>query len=314
MSSAPLIDTQALKAEALRLGFSAIGFSAAEPVDPRVRQVYEEWLAQGHQAGMHYLENYPELRFDPTLLVPGARTVISLALCYHPGSHPTQPALAWYAQGHDYHDVMRRLLAGLLERFGLTGRAFSDSAPVLDRYWAWRAGLGFIGRHTQLVIPRQGSAFFLGELIVEQQADRYSTPLTPTYFDNLCGPCRRCLDACPTGAIGAGRPIMARRCLSYQTIERRGPLDPGVGRHLSPCFYGCDRCTRACPHLHAPESPILPDFSPSQALLGMTTEDWNRLSVEQYQALFRGSAVKRAKYEGLMRNIRAARESNERSE
>lgn len=301
-----------MKAEALRLGFSAVGFSMAGPVDPHVRKVYEDWLAQGHQAGMYYLENYPEMRFNPTLLVPGARTVISVALCYHPGNRPTQPALAWYAQGRDYHDVMRRLLTQLQERFGLTGRAFADSAPVLDRYWAWSGGLGFIGRHTQLVIPRQGSAFFLGELIVEQEADRYDTPLTPTYFHNLCGTCRRCLDACPTQAIGANRPIVAERCLSYQTIEHRGPLSvEGIGRHLTPCFYGCDRCTRACPHLHAPRRPILPDFTPSQALLNMKAEDWTRLTVEQYRELFRGSAVKRAKYEGLMRNIRAARENDE---
>lgn len=314
MNSEHLIDSQALKAEALRLGFSAVGLCPAEAVDPHVRQAYEDWLARGHQAGMHYLENYPDLRFNPTLLVPGARTIISLALCYHPGNRPTQPALAWYAQGHDYHDVMRRLLTQLLKSFDLTGRAFCDSAPVLDRYWAWHGGLGFIGRHTQLVIPRLGSAFFLGELIVEQEADRHDTPLTPTYFDNLCGQCRRCLDACPTGAIGGCRPIVAERCLSYQTIEHRGPLAPGIGRHLSPCFYGCDRCTRACPHLHAPSRPILPDFAPSDALLKMKAEHWNTLTQEQYQALFRGSAVKRAKYEGLMRNIRAARENNETAE
>lgn len=314
MSSEHLIDTQALKAEALRLGFSAVGLSPAAPVDPHVREVYENWLAEGHQAGMHYLENYPDLRFNPTLLVPGAQTIISVALCYHPGNRPTQPALAWYAQGRDYHDVMRHLLTQLQERFALTGRACCDSAPVLDRYWAWHAGLGFIGRHTQLVIPRRGSAFFLGELIVEQQADRYDSPLTPSYFHNLCGPCRRCLDACPTGAIGLDRPIRAERCISYQTIEHRGPLAEGIGRHLTPCFYGCDRCTRACPHLHAPEHPVLPDFTPSEALLNMKAEDWNSLSVEQYRTLFKGSAVKRAKYEGIMRNIRAARENNETAE
>lgn len=314
MSSAHSIDTQALKAEALRLGFSAVGFSPAEAVDPHVRQAYEDWLAQGHQAGMRYLENYPDLRFNPTHLVPGAHTVVSLALCYHPGHRPTQPALAWYAQGKDYHDVMKRLMLQLLERFALTGRACCDSAPVLDRYWAWRGGLGFIGRHTLLVIPRQGSAFFLGELIVEQEADRYDTPLTPTYFDNLCGQCRRCLDACPTRAISAGRPMVAGRCLSYQTIEHRGPMAEGVGKHLTPCFYGCDRCTRACPHLHQPERPILPELSPSEALMRMKAEDWNSLTEEHYRTLFRGSAVKRAKYEGLMRNIRAARESNETNE
>lgn len=311
MSSVHLIDTQALKAEALRLGFSAVGFSVAEPVDARVKQTYQTWLAKGYQADMHYLENYPDMRFNPTLLVPGAHTVISLALCYHPGTRPTQPAIAWYAQGRDYHDVMKQLLQQFVERFGLTGRCFCDSAPVLDRYWAWRGGLGFIGKHTQLVIPRLGSTFFLGEMIVEQEADHYDTPLTPAYSDNLCGQCRRCLDACPTRAISADRPMVAERCLSYQTIEHHGPMTEGVGKHLTPCFYGCDRCTKACPHLHAPSHPIRSELRPTEELLKMKAGDWKDLTIEQYRTLFRGSAVKRAKYEGLMRNIQAAQESNE---
>lgn len=311
MSSVHLIDTQALKAEALRLGFSAVGFSVAEPVDAGVKQAYQTWLAKGYQADMHYLENHPDMRFNPTLLVPGAHTVISLALCYHPGTRPTQPAIAWYAQGRDYHDVMKQLLQQLIERFGLTGRCFCDSAPVLDRYWAWRGGLGFIGKHTQLVIPRLGSTFFLGEMVVEQEADHYDTPLTPTYSDNLCGQCRRCLDACPTRAISADRPMVAERCLSYQTIEHRGPMAEGVGKHLTPCFYGCDRCTKACPHLHASAHPIRSELRPTEELLKMKAGDWKDLTIEQYRTLFRGSAVKRAKYEGLMRNIQAAQESNE---
>ncbi len=315
MSSALLIDSDALKAEAKSLGFLAVGISPAEAVDPAVCHAYRSWIAEGRQAGMHYLENYLEKRFDPRLLVPEARSVVSLALSYHPGNGLTQPALAWYAQGRDYHDVMWDLLQQLAARQGLTGRCFADSAPVLDRYWAWRGGMGFVGRHTQLVIPHVGSAFFLGEMIVEQEADTYDQPITATYFSNLCGCCRRCVDACPTHALeiesSGETSFKSERCLSYQTIEHRGPLAAGAGRHLQTCFYGCDRCLRACPHLHAPAVPLLPAFRPSDSLLAMTPRAWQQLTEEQYRELFRGSAVKRAKYEGLMRNIRASAEGKD---
>ncbi len=302
MSSACLIDTEALKAEALRLGFFAVGFCPAGPVDEAVQHRYLQWLQAGHQGEMHYLENYLDKRFDPTLLVPDARTVISLAVSYHPADNPVQPALAWYAQGKDYHDVVKDLMRQLMQQFGLQGRCFTDSAPVLDRYWAWRGGLGFVGRHSQLVIPRWGSAFFLGEIIVEQEADSYDTPLTDSYFTHLCGNCHRCVDACPMGALHLDAPMQAQRCLSYLTIEQRGPISEEAKSHLRECFYGCDRCTQACPHLHAPAN-ILPNFQASPELLSMKPQDWATMDEAKFRSLFRHSAVRRAKYEGLKRNI-----------
>lgn len=311
MNSKSLIDIQALKAEALRLGFSAVGCSVAGPVDESVCQAYAAWLRDGHQAEMHYLENHLEKRFNPTLLVEGARTVVSLLMNYHPGQLPTQPALAWYAQGRDYHDVLHELTNELMNTFQLHGRSFTDSAPVLDRYWAWRAGLGFIGRHGQLVVPRQGSAFFIAELIIQEEASQYDSPLTDSYFSNLCGRCQRCVDACPTQALQLAGPMRAERCLSYLSIEQRGPIPDEAKPFLKDCFYGCDRCLRACPHLHAPAAAPLDAFQASEELLRMQASDWRAMDEEKFRTLFHRSAVKRAKYAGLRRNIAASEESSE---
>ncbi|MDE5788044.1 MAG: tRNA epoxyqueuosine(34) reductase QueG [Bacteroidaceae bacterium] len=308
------LDSRQLKAEALRLGFSRIGLAPAEPVPEDVMADYERWLREGRQAGMHYLENHLALRRNPALLLPGAVTVVSLAISYNPGDRPTQQGIAWYAQGRDYHDVVRERLRQLVAAISLqmplspdNYRICVDTAPLPEKYWAWRCGLGWIGRHRQLVIPHEGSAFFLAELLLTCEADRYDTPLSPQPFPGGgvpgCGTCRRCLEACPTSAL-TDDGLDARRCLSYLTIEHRGPLPDAVAPYLCDCFYGCDRCLRACPHLsRALPSPV-EEFRPSPLLLSMSPTDWERLSPDEYRTLFRGSAVKRAKYEGLMRNIR----------
>lgn len=309
MNSAPLHSEQ-LKAEAQRLGFLRCGLAPAHDLPPEVQARYAGWLARGAHADMRYLERHAEQRARPSLLVPGVRTIVSLALSYHPAGGPTQPALAWYAQGQDYHDVMKRRMRQLMEALGLTtGRCFADTAPVAEKYWAWRCGLGFVGRNTQVVIPRLGSAFFLGELFLQEEADRYDEPLTPSFFHHRCGTCRRCVEACPTRALGPeGGTLEAARCLSYLSIEHRGPLPSWAKPHFTPCFYGCDRCLRACPHLHAPQAAPLPEFLPSPQLLAMRPAQWQTLTPEQYRLLFKGSAVKRAKFDGLTRNIRAADE------
>lgn len=300
MSSARL-QRDTVKAEALRLGFSHCGLAPAEEVDEAFMHHYEQWLTEGRQAEMHYMENHLALRRDPRLLLPGAKTIVSLTMSYNPGEKPTQPAIAWYAQGRDYHDVIRQRLQILLQVLGVEGRICVDTAPLMEKYWAWRCGLGWIGRHTQLVVPHEGSAFFLAELLLTQESDYYDTPMYARPYHEGCGRCRRCIEACPTSAL-SDEGIDARRCLSYLTIEHRGPLPDESYRHLSECFYGCDRCLRACPHL-SHEATSVPDFAPSQQLLAMSPCDWSRLTPLQYQSLFRGSAVKRAKYEGLMRNI-----------
>ncbi len=294
-----------LKAEARSLGFLHCGVCPVENVPDEVRQLFLKWLQEGRQAQMSYLERHCEERFSPSLLVPETKAVISLAISYNPGSLPTQEVLAWYAQGADYHTVVRAKLHELMKSLGLQGRAFTDTAPVLEKYWAWRCGLGFIGRHTQLVIPSFGSAYFLAEIFVTQQCDSYDTPITPSFLSDECGSCRLCEEACPTGAI-ANRCLDARKCLSYLTIEHRGDLPQWTGKHLKKCFYGCDRCLRACPHLCAEKVPISAEFRAKDCLLEMTESEWRTLSREKYQQLFQGSAVKRAKYEGLRRNISAA--------
>ena len=306
-----------IKAEAMRLGFSACGLAPAEAVDGGHAVFFRQWITEGKQAGMGYLERHEDKRLDPRLLVEGCRTVVSLAMNYRPATivPDDRLQLAWYAYGQDYHDVMRQKLDMLfrtlqrgLPEGQLQGRAFCDTAPVLERYWAWRCGLGWIGRHTQLVIPQAGSTFFLGELMLNLPADHYDTPLP----SGLCGTCRRCVKACPMQALEEGRGLDARRCLSYLTIENRGSIPPEAAPKMRPYFYGCDRCLRACPHTARFSSPTQEEaFSPRPGLLQMEEEDWMRLDVERYRELFKGSAVKRAKYEGLTRNLEAIRNCKE---
>lgn len=303
------IHSDNVKAEALRLGFAACGLAPAEPVAPAHAAAFHQWLHDGRQADMRYLDRHEPLRRDPRQLMPGARTVVALAMPYYPARRlqPHQWQFAYYAYGRDYHDLMRRRLdqlAQTLRQRGMAVRACCDTAPLPDRYWAWRAGLGWLGRNACLILPRQGSYFFLGELLVDTPADRYDSPLP-----GGCGDCRRCLAACPTGALCAGQPIDAARCLSYLTIEHRGPLPPRAARLMGTTIYGCDRCQMACPHNARPTPTREPDLQPTPDFLAMQPADWLALTPDRYRALFRGSAVKRAKYEGLMRNIRAVAEA-----
>ena len=260
---------------------------------------------------MQYMENYEDKRLDPRLLMPGVKSIISVALNYTPET-PVK-GFANYAIGKDYHDIVKEKLHQLAEfitqqpedsslltlHSSLNYRAFTDSAPVLERYWAMKAGLGFIGKNHQLIIPGMGSQFFLGELFVDIELE----PDEPC--QQHCGNCRRCIDACPTGALGAS--FNASRCLSYLTIENRGDIPEDAAQKMGETFYGCDRCQQVCPWNAKAKPTDEPLLQPTDELLSMKDEDWQQLSVEQYRRLFKGSAVKRAKYEGLMRNIKAIR-------
>mgnify|MGYP004456753719 FL=1 len=303
-----------IKAEAQNLGFFACGIAKADAVDPEVVASYRKWIAGGDHATMAYLENYPDKRFDPRLLMEGLKSIVSVALNYAPASHlpDGEPQFAAYALGKDYHDVVKNKLRQLAELLGLDNyRAFCDSAPVLERYWAVKAGLGWTGRNHQLIIPRAGSMFFLGELFLPVELD-YDEPMT-----SRCGKCHACVDACPTHALRMGEGsedneekgktcFDARLCLSYQTIENRGEIPSELSEKMGDTIYGCDRCQAACPWNRFSQPNTTPELQPSDELLNMKREDWLALTEEDYRRLFKGSAVKRAKYSGLMRNIHEA--------
>ena len=258
---------------------------------------------------MAYLENHVEKRLNPCLLVEGAQTVVSVAVNYYSDRVPAPPSTQWrlarYAYGTDYHEVVKGMLHRLLELLGPEAgegsRAFVDTAPVDEKYWAQRCGLGWQGRNSQLIIPQAGSYFFLGELILTEKCDEYDD-----FIPNRCGTCHRCVEACPTGALRGDGLLDARRCLSYLTIEHRGPLPTEEARRMSPCFYGCDRCAEACPwNERFAHNTEVEELQPRPTLLRMDKADWQQLTREQYTEIFRKSAVKRAKFEGLRRNIDA---------
>ena len=313
-----MLRTEEIKRCAAEIGFSACGVAPAGALPEARAEEWRRWLAEGCQAGMDYLERDLEKRLDPRLLVEGAKTVVSLAVNYYSGevdralaARPDDLRLARYAYGTDYHDVvkamLRRLMASLGLEEGRDGRVFVDTAPIDEKYWAQRCGLGWRGRHTQIILPGQGSFFVLGELVLTETCDEYGD-----FCENRCGTCRKCVEACPTGALRGDGTLDARRCLSYLTIEHRGELPAEASGRLGHCFYGCDRCAEACPHNRSfSRDTLVEAFRPRPEILRLSAEDWYGLTREQYQALFRKSAVKRAKMEGLERNLQAVKQGLE---
>ncbi len=291
-----------IKQRAAELGFSACGIVKAEAVAATVRKEYEEWIAQGAHGEMGYMARNFEKRMDPTLLVEGCRSIVVVAQNYY--SRTASPYISKYAQGKDYHRVVKDKLFRLLEYINthtaVNGRAFCDSAPVAERYWAVQAGIGTCGKNRQLIIPGHGTHFFLGELFIDAEAE-YDTPIEKS----LCNNCNACIKNCPTGALG-DKMFDARRCLSYLTIEYRGELPTEISGQTEKCFYGCDRCQSACPHNRMAAPHNEPQFAPSDELLTMQKADWEGLTKEQFDSLFKDSAVQRCGYEQLMRNIKAS--------
>ncbi len=293
-----------IKQEATRLGFDACGICRATSSGEEER--YMQWLSENCQAGMGYMERNIDKRLDPRLLVDGAKSIISVALNYYP--HQKQPShapqFAYYAYGKDYHDVIKDKLKLLFdfirERYpGVSGRWFSDSAPVLERFWAAKAGIGFIGKNTLLIIPGKGSYFFLGELIIDLELD-YDKPLSEN-----CGSCTRCIDACPTEAIDKPYRVNAGRCISYHTIENRGEIPPVIATRLRNYVFGCDSCQKVCPWNRASTPHETPEFMPSEEFMKLDLKKMLEMDEEQYREIFKGSAVKRAKFTGLKRNVLA---------
>ena len=298
-----MLVVEEVKREAKALGFSACGLARVEVAESEMAP-YDAWIAKGYQAGMHYMANHRPLRRDPEGLLEGAKSIISVALNYYP-QHllPKEaPQVAYYAYGKDYHVVVKERLRQLGERLGLSDeiRCFTDSAPLFERYWAWRAGLGWIGKNGCLIVPHKGSFFFLGELVTTAEADAYDQPQR-----SRCGRCRRCLEACPTGALEAPRLLNANKCLSYLTIEHRDEIPAEQVRRMGNRFYGCDTCQLVCPWNRFAQPTQEAAFQPTEALLSLDREQLEHFTPEAYQRLFAGSAAKRAKYAGLLRNAKA---------
>ena len=297
-----------IKNKAKELGFDACGIAEVASADTEVL-FFDRWIAEGCHAGMKYMENYRDIRLNPAGLVEGARSVISVALNYYPAQKqsPDSPRISYYAYGKDYHivvkDKLRQLweyitsLVPVLDSTLPVARFFTDSAPILERYWAWKAGLGWIGKNTNLIIPGKGSFFFLGEIVTTLELD-YDTPQK-----NRCGTCRRCLDSCPTGALERPGHLNANKCISYLTIEHKGDIPSEQASRLGDRLYGCDTCQEVCPwnRFASPTREVA--FSPSPAFLSLKKEDLRCFTPDDYNRIFAGSAVKRAKYEGLIRTI-----------
>lgn len=307
------ITSKQIKAEATDLGFSVCGVARADRISDAEAAKLLRWINADGYADMSYMANNVDKRIDPRLLMDGLKSIVSVAMNYTPARKMPAGELqfAAYALGKDYHDIMKARLHALAARIGVTHyRAFCDSAPVLERYWAVQAGLGWVGRNHQLIVPRAGSMFFLGELFLDFELE-YDSPV-----ESRCGSCHACIDACPThairlgGADGMESVFNAALCLSYQTIENRGDIPREVAEKMGDTVYGCDRCQAACPWNRFAKPTSEPLLQPRDELISMTRERWSTLTVEQYRNLFKGSAVKRAKYEGLMRNIKAIENNN----
>ena len=296
--------TQQIKQEAYRLGFDFIGISQAEQLDDEARKL-EEWLKRGYHGKMGYMENHFEKRIDPTKLVEGAKSVVTLLYNYQTEAKqtdPTAPKISKYAYGKDYHFVIKRQLKTLLQFINdeigeVYGRCFVDSAPVMERAWAKRSGLGWIGKHSLLINKQQGSYFFLAELIIDLALD-YDGPIK-----DYCGKCTRCIDACPTEAIVGNQLIDGSKCISYLTIELKDAIPNEFKGKMDNWMFGCDVCQQVCPWNKFAKKHNEPNFEPHPDLLNLSKSDWEEITEEVFREIFRKSAVKRTKYKGLRRNI-----------
>jgi epoxyqueuosine reductase len=294
-----------IKEKAHRLGFSYCGIAKAMPLDDDARRL-EKWLKMGWQGKMNYMEHHFDLRIDPTKLVPGARSVITLLMNYFPSERQQDhaPKIASYAWGKDYHGViktkLKQLLAELQEEIGaVAGRGFVDSAPVLERAWALRSGLGWIGKNGNLITKKTGSFYFIATLITDLALE-YDDPFAKDY----CGSCTRCIDACPTEAILPNKTIAADKCISYYTIELKDQLLPKEAKeNMEGWMFGCDTCQTVCPwnRFSTPHNEIA--FAPLPEILNLSTREWMAMTEDTFKKTFKDSPLLRPGYKGIMRNI-----------
>lgn len=298
--------TYLIKAWSRELGFDYCGIARAQRLDDDARRL-EAWLNKGMNGTMGYMANHFDLRIDPSRLVPGARSVITLMLNYFPGEQQPAgaPKFSKYAYGEDYHEVirakLRELLAKIRAEIGeVEGRGFVDSAPVLERSWAVRSGLGWVGKNGNLLTKQAGSFFFIATLIVDLELE-YDAPFAGDY----CGTCRRCIDACPTEAILPNKVVDGSKCISYFTIELKDLLIPDdMKGKFDNWAFGCDTCQDVCPWNRFSSPAKEPAFTPVPAILNFSTGDWEQLTEEKFREIFRNSPIKRAKFSGLRRNLR----------
>ena len=285
----------------LSAGATKVGFAKAEPVDDTCTEQFLQWLDKGMHGEMKYLENHHDIRQDPRLLLDGAKTIISIAFNYYPSSLRANnlPYIAMYAYGKDYHDVIRELLRPVCARiknlWGAETRICVDSAPIHERYWAWRAGLGYQGINGTFILPGRGSYFFLAEIITTLEIE----PDTPMAHD--CGKCGRCIRECPAKAILGNGCIDASRCLSYLTIECRS--DWQAPTDTIPPLYGCDCCQIACHHNRSATPTEIAQFAPTEEFMQLDSNKTASMSEDDFRRIFRNSAIKRTKHSGLIRNI-----------
>ena len=295
--------TSFIKSEAQRLGFLSCGISKSGFLEEEAPRL-ERWLNQNHQGQMSYMENHFDKRLNPNLLVQDAKSVISLVLNYYPSEFQNEESykISKYAYGQDYHFVIKEKLNQLLHSIQSTigevsGRAFVDSAPVLDKAWAAKAGLGWIGKNSNLITQSVGSFYFIAELIIDLELD-YDHATT-----DHCGTCTACIDACPTEAIVAPYVVDGSKCISYFTIELKENIPSEMKGKFNDWAFGCDVCQDVCPWNKFSKSHSEPLFIPHPDLLSMTKKDWEGITEETFKKVFKNSAVKRTKLEGLKRNI-----------
>lgn len=293
-----------IKSEANRLGFLACGISKAGFLEEEAPRL-ENWLNKNHHGQMAYMENHFDKRLDPTLLVDDAKSVVSLLLNYYPPETQSQESfkISKYAYGQDYHFVIKEKLKELLfsiqENIGdVSGRAFVDSAPVLDRAWAAKSGLGWIGKSGNLITQKVGSFYFIAELILDLDLE-YDHATT-----DHCGSCTACIDACPTQAIVAPHIIDGSKCISYYTIELKENIPYEMKGKFDEWMFGCDTCQDVCPWNRFSKSHSEPLFNPNPELLSFSKKDWIEITEETFRSVFKNSPIKRTKFEGLKRNIK----------
>lgn len=298
--------TATVKQLAAQLGFDYCGIAKAVKLDSDARRL-EQWLSKGMHGNMQYMENYFDLRIDPTLMVPGAKSVITLLMNYCPQEvqKENMPQIAKYAYGNDYHEVIRERLNNFIalikEKVGdIHGRGFVDSAPVLERAWAQKSGLGWVGKNGNLINKKSGSYFFIATLIADIELD-YDSPYTKDY----CGTCTKCIDNCPTEAILPDKVVDGSRCISYFTIELKDALIPEkMNGQFGNWMFGCDVCQDVCPWNRFSQPTNEAAFSPLPQILNFTTTDWEELTEETFKTIFKNSPLKRTKFSGIRRNLK----------